>query len=90
LSALGSAGISLSQVLPLIKKKKQFYGKPNTGKKKKKEKRKKKKKPLEIHNKCVLVRQKIGKWPPASSHINFWRQCIFLPLCVITGIANIY
>lgn len=26
---------------------------------------------LEIHNKCVLVRQKIGKWPPASSHINF-------------------
>lgn len=26
---------------------------------------------LERHNKCVLVRQKIGKWPPASSHINF-------------------
>lgn len=36
-----------------------------------------KKKTLEIHNKCILVRQKIGKWPPASSHINFGGNAFF-------------
>lgn len=36
-----------------------------------------KKKPLEIHNKCILARQKIGKWPPASSHINFGGNAFF-------------
>lgn len=69
LSVLGSIGISLSWALSLVKETAILFQAKYC--------KKKKKKPLEIHNKCILARQKIGKWPPASSHINFGGNAFF-------------
>lgn len=69
LSVLGSIGISLSWALSLVKEiailwQAKYWGGEGG-------------KPLQIHNKCILARQKIGKWPPASSHINFGGNAFF-------------
>lgn len=66
LSVLGSIGISLSRALSLVKEIAILWQAKHW-----------KKNPLEIHNKCILARQKIGKWPPTSSHINFGGNAFF-------------